>query len=50
MLLGELNARAHYESDVMKNIDGWVPGESVFKYRWVRPNASLHKDVDSIKM
>jgi hypothetical protein len=46
MLLGKLNARTQYEADVMKNVEGWVPGESVFTYRWVPPNEKLHEDID----
>lgn len=49
MLLGKLNARTQYEADVMKNIEGWVPGESVYTYRWVRPNELLQEDVDKSK-
>jgi hypothetical protein len=50
LLLGRMNAEAAYEAKVMKDIDGWVPGQSVYTYRWVPPNENLRREIDDIQL
>lgn len=49
LLLGKLNAAEEYERKVMKDVEGWVPGQSVYKYRWLPPNEALQDEIDNIK-
>jgi hypothetical protein len=41
-----MNASLAYETKVMKDIEGWVPGESVTKYRWLPPAQSLQELIE----
>lgn len=41
-----MNAEAAYEAKIMKDVDGWVPGQSVYKYRWVPPNENLRREIN----
>jgi hypothetical protein len=50
LLLGRLNAQKAYEAKVMKNVEGWVPGESVYSSRWVAPNKLLQRELDSVDL
>eukprot|EP00602_Paraphysomonas_sp_CaronLab_P010922 CAMPEP_0185017228 /NCGR_PEP_ID=MMETSP1103-20130426/199_1 /TAXON_ID=36769 /ORGANISM="Paraphysomonas bandaiensis, Strain Caron Lab Isolate" /LENGTH=89 /DNA_ID=CAMNT_0027546535 /DNA_START=235 /DNA_END=504 /DNA_ORIENTATION=+ len=38
MLLGRLNADEALEAELMKDVEGWVPGESTYRFRWLPPN------------
>ena len=49
LLLGRLNAQKAYEAKVMKDVKGWVPGESVYSSRWMPPNHLLQKELDSVE-
>lgn len=48
LLLGRLNAQKAHEAKVMKDVDGWVPGASVYSNRWVAPNKLLQRELDSV--
>lgn len=49
LLLGRLNSQKAYEAKVMKNVEGWVPGESVYASRWVAPNKMLQRHLDGVE-
>jgi hypothetical protein len=49
-MLGRLNAQKAYEAKVMKDVKGWVPGESVYSSRWVAPNRLLQRELDSVEL
>lgn len=50
LLLGRMNAEAAYEAKIMKDIDGWVPGQSVYSYRWVPPNENLRREINDTEL
>ena len=50
LMLGKLNAQKAYEAKVMKDVEGWVPGESVYSSRWVAPNKLLQRELDSVEL
>lgn len=50
ILLGKMNAEAAYEAKVMKDVDGWVPGQSIYAYRWAPPNQNLRREINDIEL
>jgi hypothetical protein len=48
--LGRLNAITKYEAEVMKDVEGWVPGASVYNYRWLRSKYSPQLVADDVDL
>ncbi len=46
--LGRLNAIEAYEAKVMKDVKGWVPGQSVYHGRYFPSEKIIQKQVDRL--